>query len=62
VTRVHLTTAQLRQLEAEHDAELAGDDDLAPYDYFEPPHPRQLSIFDALSAKDLQAYLQGAST
>jgi len=56
MTRVHLTTAQLRELEAEADNADAGE----PYDYFDPPHPRQLSIFDALSAEDLRRYLAGA--
>jgi len=32
-------------------------DGAEPYGDVEPPHPRQLSIFDALRAEDLRAYL-----
>jgi len=57
MTRVHLTEQQLRELEAE--AEI---DDTYGTEYSEHvPHPRQLTIFDALRAEDLRAYLARAS-
>jgi hypothetical protein len=55
----HLTEHHLRDVELE--AERMGIDAYATdYAVEHVPHPRQLSIFDALSADELRAYLARA--
>lgn len=54
MTLVHLTPAQLREIEAEPDFDFEDE----PYDVAElVPHPRQMTIYDVLSAEDLRSYL-----
>jgi len=53
---VHLTSTQLREIEADHEDEL---ERIGNMRRAESADERQLSIFDALSAADLRAYLGG---
>jgi hypothetical protein len=63
MTCVHLTPTQWREIESDYEDELERIGNMrradATYDVTEPPHPRQLSIYDALSAEDLRSYLGG---